>query len=270
MTIEVNNCFCAGALSESKFAGYGMCDNCGTLVFRNQLDDAEAAKYYGFQEYWHAHMDKMSFARIEKRATDDMRDRIPWWTNQVLEATTKTMSLNLNLNRLKILEVGCAHGQFIRHLADKLGIAHADCAGVEVDPCTARWAAQNTGCPIISGLWPQSSSAITELFNSDNNSDRAFFTCAFDVLEHSRDPIGFLRGLLRHTDRNGLVFLQVPLYRNQRRGWRHAKGQEHNYLFTLGGLSNLFMLSGGVKSHHVKRSIFQHDAWVTVSPSVTE
>ena len=69
-----------GQLDDSVHPLYGKCRDCGTLVLRRTLTEAELKSFYGYQQYWHEHQSKVTgHPTIEQRAKNDFQDRIPIW-----------------------------------------------------------------------------------------------------------------------------------------------------------------------------------------------
>ena len=215
------NCWC-GCETEPQGNGYAACVGCGTFVCESQPSDDEIKKLYGFQSYWQDNMKKVGQPVFEQRAVNDLNDRIPHWWNRVKETP--------NLNSL--LEIGCAHGGFLRY-AFQNGVKH--CFGFEPDAITAQKATGN-GAEVFPETfpenqippWPKALQAV----------------CAFDVLEHSKDPLRFINAAADLLVSNGRLFIQTPWYRNQGLKWEQFKPKEHLFIFTSEAIHKLLSVCG--------------------------
>jgi 2-polyprenyl-3-methyl-5-hydroxy-6-metoxy-1,4-benzoquinol methylase len=84
-------------------------------------------------------------------------------------------------------------------LLRELGRRGYKCIGVEVDKKTARWTAEKTGLDIRCGVFPD-----MDLPSGD------VFLC-FDVLEHSLDPVKFLRRAAQILLAGRVAIIQSPI-----------------------------------------------------------
>lgn len=133
-----------------------------------------------------------------------------------------------------VLEVGCAHGVLLRQLKSR---GH-ECIGVEPDERTAEWVRENMGLDIRAGLFPDIDLPKCDLFLS------------FDVIEHSPDPIAFMKGAAQLLGPDGVAIFQTPI---DRYDYQPPFGKmfdlvfddlEHLYIFTPRSLRILVEMAG--------------------------
>jgi 2-polyprenyl-3-methyl-5-hydroxy-6-metoxy-1,4-benzoquinol methylase len=95
-----------------------------------------------------------------------------------------------------LLEIGCSAGQFLTHVQDKLG----HCEGVEFDTKCAEYVTKKFGIPV----------------QTKDLKECSFLTSKFDliaffqVLEHTSDPVEFLRDVRARLKGKGKIFVEVP------------------------------------------------------------
>jgi 2-polyprenyl-3-methyl-5-hydroxy-6-metoxy-1,4-benzoquinol methylase len=123
------------------------------------------------------------------------------------------------LSRLRLLDVGCANGAFVRHAAE----AGVDAEGVEINHGMASWARSHCGRPIHT-TW-------------DTVRGPFDVITYHDVIEHVPDPFGELRRVRSFLRPAGLLVIDTPDADDDRfahlgLGWHHMKPQEHLWFFT--------------------------------------
>ena len=97
---------------------------------------------------------------------------------------------------VRLLEVGCATGQFLYNVKPLVGEA----VGVDYDSGATAYAARRTGCRTFggglakSGLEPASFDMV----------------CAFQTMEHVPDPVAFVADLVKYLRPSGVLVLEVP------------------------------------------------------------
>lgn len=210
-------CWCGGNLTVSVHPAYGRCVVCGTLATWNIPTDKELRERYSFDGYWHECMKAPGQIPIEERVENDLRDRIPQWWEILHRHVPNCQSL---------LEIGCAHGMFLRYAKER-GVE--DVCGVEPDERTCVFARQISGANIASGLFP-----------SDCCLRRRAWTpfdaiVMFDVLEHISHPAECAFDL----SRSGALIIQTPEYNGQGADWPQFKPAEHLWLFTRESMRKL-------------------------------
>ncbi|MBI3663835.1 MAG: class I SAM-dependent methyltransferase [Acidobacteria bacterium] len=183
-------CWCGGELSEFRWhASYGVCAECGCYVNRRPPLPEELKRIYSFDLYWHTRQRLKGFPAIEQRPSNDRADgRVDFWL-ELIERFAPP--------RGRAIEIGAAHGVLLGELR-KRGY---ECIGVEPDEETAAFVRGNTGLEIRAGLFPDVALPPCDLF------------LAFDVIEHSPDPVRFLQGAARLLAPGGVAILQSPIDR---------------------------------------------------------
>lgn len=193
-------CFCGGPLLKEGIGDYHRCSSCQSWVCLAEPPQFE--DYYSFEDYWHKHQNDLGFPSIEERAKEDFDNRIPFWYELLPEGTTS------------ILEIGCAHGGFLKYCKDR-GVPIV--LGMEPSDKTCQYARRTFGISMLCGIFPE----VFPNFRFD-------VVCAFDVMEHCPDPIKFLATMKKISK---TMMIQVPSD-----GEQHMKSQEHLYLFSKPGL----------------------------------
>ena len=183
-------CWCGGELGEFRWhASYGVCAACGCYVNRRPPLPEELARIYSFDLYWHTRQRLKGFPVIEQRPSNDRADgRVDFWLGLIERYAPA---------RGRTIEIGAAHGVLLSELK-KRGY---ECIGVEPDEQTAAFVRGNTGLDIRAGLFPDVALQPCDLF------------LAFDVIEHTLDPVNFLKGAAGLLVPGGIAILQSPIDR---------------------------------------------------------
>lgn len=128
----------------------------------------------------------------------------------------------------KVLDIGCCVGEFIRFAEH-----YYECAGFEPNKEAARLARTRCTSRILSEL--------------NGSVGKAKVVTLFDVLEHIEDPRAFLQSLVaEYMEEDALLAITtpnveaIPPWNDEGlRKWKHYKPQEHLFLFTEAGLTQL-------------------------------
>jgi 2-polyprenyl-3-methyl-5-hydroxy-6-metoxy-1,4-benzoquinol methylase len=123
------------------------------------------------------------------------------------------------------LEIGCAHGGFLFKCKNE-GVSK--CVGIEVSQGTCDFAKEKFGVDVRLGNFPD-----TEIYDTFD------VVCAFDVLEHLKNPV---KALLKMKELGRYVAVQVPIKQlNSNRGFVAVA---HQFMFTMKAVGILFDLVG--------------------------
>jgi 2-polyprenyl-3-methyl-5-hydroxy-6-metoxy-1,4-benzoquinol methylase len=213
-------CWCNHDTQSCFHPDYEICVFCGTFVSKKNTPD----DFYSFKNYWHdRQLNKYGFPPIEQRAKNDFMDRIPFWYENIKELPIKS-----------VLEIGGAHGGFL-HYCKIRGIGK--CTGIEIDKDTCKFAEESFGLDMICGEFPNIE--INEQYD---------LVCAFDVLEHFKNPYV---SLLKMKLLGNKVMIQTPCYRKEGLNFPHFNAEEHLFIFTETSLILLFRGAG----LHITKSI---------------
>jgi SAM-dependent methyltransferase len=133
---------------------------------------------------------------------DDYFDRIVNLPPKESENHHKVAWLNYNLNDLlpknsKVLDVGCGGGVFLHVLKNK--IPNCKIFGLEPTPAFSDLAARKLSCPVFTGIFEGI------IFGGEYD----LIICNH-VLEHTDDPISFLKNLHANLKNNGQLYIEVP------------------------------------------------------------
>ena len=129
----------------------------------------------------------------------------------------------LNINDLKILNVGCGPGRSSQYLSE-----FGNVVSVEYDKYCCEFASEKTGLEIIHG-------SITELPFEDQSFD---LVCAFDVIEHVENDQLAVSEMKRVVKKEGIIFITVPTFMSL---WSHHDVINHHFRrYKLKQVENLF------------------------------
>lgn len=218
-------CWCGGSLISFKWhQSYGVCVNCGCYV--NKRPPKNLSKLYSRDFYWYYIQKYHGFPSLESRAELYEKDgRLAYWL-QIIRRYGTSQGI--------VIEAGCAPGILLKELK----IKGYKCIGVEPDKKTVNWIQKSMEVSVRTGLFPD-----VELPNCD-------IFLAFDVLEHSSNPDGFMRGVTRLLNPGGVAIIQTPVDRygyNPPFGDQSKKAfldYEHLFLFTNRAMTLLAERSG--------------------------
>ena len=125
---------------------------------------------YGLNSYWVVRQKAHGFPPIVNRAELYLADgRVEFWL-KLIDAYAP--------DKMCVIEVGCAPGVLLAMLRDH----GRTCLGVEPAEETAAWVRKKYHVDVRTGLFPDMDLPACDLF------------LAFDVLEHSSDPLMFMEG----------------------------------------------------------------------------
>jgi SAM-dependent methyltransferase len=139
-------------------------------------------------------------------------------------------------NRGKILDVGCATGEFLGYMTAK---PNWELYGVEIDENAAHEAERRHSIKVFQGFLEQAQFP-------DNFFD---VVTMWEVLEHLHDPRNTLLEIHRILKPDGLLILRVPnfgspLARIFGRYWAGLDAPRHLYVFTLQTLESMLKKTG--------------------------
>jgi 2-polyprenyl-3-methyl-5-hydroxy-6-metoxy-1,4-benzoquinol methylase len=209
----------------------------------------EMARIYGFENYWWVRQRIKGNPTIEYRTSVDENDgRLNYWIDLIDRYGPPPGS--------QVLEVGCAHGALLAALNRKGYV----CVGVEPDSRTADWTREKTGLDVRAGFFPDVSLPKVELF------------LAMDVIEHSSDPLNFMRGVRDILISGGVAILQTPI---DRYDYKPPFGElfssafddlEHLFIFTNRSIARLAELTGLEVIENRERLWLHHEVVVLKKP----
>mgnify|MGYP001197456289 FL=1 len=185
-----SKCWCGGKLSEyDMHKSYGLCVDCGTYVNKCPPDASKLSEIYGLDKYWQDRQRFGGHPTIEKRGDLYRVDgRLDKWVEMVS---------HYGPDEGVVIEVGCAPGVMLKELELK----GYECIGVEANMDVVHWLRQNSQLNVHQGIFPEISLPKANLFLS------------FDVLEHSMEPLRFIKGISEHLESGGVAILQTAIDR---------------------------------------------------------
>lgn len=259
----MRKCWCGNAGLNHFNTEYGRCDDCGTLVFKEEvaaetlLVNDDDSDFYG-KQYWLKHQhDSFGYPSIHQRVRSDLTERNLHWLLSLLRYCQPPG---------RVMELGCSHGSFVA-LLDHAGF---EASGVEMSPWVVQFGRETFGVPVIQG-------PLESLDLPDASLDAI---ALMDVLEHLPDPKATMGHCLRLLKPDGLLLIQTPefkqemtypsLVETQSRFLENLKPVEHLYLFSQESVTRFFHELG---ADHVcfEPAIFSHyDMFLAVSRSPLE
>lgn len=223
------------------------CAECDVGFLKHFEAQEDLAEYYK-NEYWKTHGPELG------RDTD---------YEEKFEAYVGFQGRRLQLlepylnPHVRLLEIGCATGQFLYNVKDKV----KEAVGVDYDGGAVEFAQTKTGCKTYGN----------GLENADLEKNSFDIVCAFQTLEHVADPESFMKMVGEYLKPDGLVVIEVPnlydplmaLYANPSYTTFYYHS-EHLYYFTEKSLSNVMRRSGySGEVHYVQDYNFtNHMNWV--------
>ncbi len=220
-------CWCGADLAEFDLhASYATCISCGSYVNRRPVEAESLPAVYGLDSYWVSRQSDGGHPTIEGRGDLYRRDgRLDKWLELVEGFGPKTGS---------VVEVGCAPGIML----DELSRRGYECLGVEISESVAEWLRSRFSFEVRAGFFPGIELPQVDLF------------LAFDVLEHSPDPVAFLSEAARLLKPGAMAIIQTPIDRYEYSppfGPQFANifdDVEHTFLFTDGAIELLAARAG--------------------------
>jgi len=208
----------------------------------------ELSRLYSLDFYWHGRVRTKGQPPIERRAALDRSDgRVEYWVGLVERHAPEAK---------RVLEVGVGSGVLLAELRER----GYECLGVEPDEKTAAWTQEQTGVEIRPGLFPMEGLPPVDLF------------LAFDVLEHSRDPVAFLTAAAELLPPGGRAIIQTPIDRDRSEPpfGKESKAVfddvEHCYVFTDESMRRLAQAAGLEALDLSERLWVQHEVAVLAKP----
>jgi 2-polyprenyl-3-methyl-5-hydroxy-6-metoxy-1,4-benzoquinol methylase len=245
-----DRCWCGSVCRvQAPHRSYVVCRDCGTAKLKAGLATGqdvvvdEASHLYG-DHYWHDHMPKFGCEPITRRARTDLVERAQYWLQKVLE---------YRLPPGRALEIGCAHGGFVKLLTT----AGYDAIGMEMSPAIISLSRRWFGVNVIQG-------PIEHVSEPLGTFD---LIVMLDVLEHLADPVSSLYAILEHLSPMGILVIQTPCYEKiSDSTWRMFHPPEHTFLFSRSSVSSL--LKGlGLSYVQFEPPMFRDDMFLFASAS---
>ena len=168
------------------------CKNCGFIYHDPLLDETDTKNLY----------DKFRNSSFRNEKPDDYFNRIVNLPPEESENHHKITWLNESLKGslpidCKVLDVGCGGGVFLHALKNKK--PNCQLYGLEPTKSFADLAARKLSCPVFTG-----------------NFEGIIFGGEYDliicnhVLEHTDDPISFIKNLHANLNKGGQLYIEVP------------------------------------------------------------
>jgi len=144
----------------------------------------------------------------------------------------------------RLLDIGCATGEFLRKYHEKFG---CKVYGVEIDKDAANYARDHNGIDVYNGDFLA------------NNFPNSFFNCItmWWFLEHTYSPSEVLKEVQRILKKNGIAVIGIPngaslgryFFRDK---WYGYDTPRHLYIFSPRTIRQLLQKAGGLKFINIK------------------
>lgn len=223
---KITRCWCGGSLAQLlAHPRYGACAECGCYVNLYPPTADSLKEFYSLDNYWRLRQRFHGIPPIEKRAELYWSDgRVKYWLHLIKQYGPGSGN---------VIEIGCAPGILLSELTRR----GYKCIGVEPDASVAAWIRRNAGVEVVEGLFPRLKLPSCDLL------------LAFDVAEHSPDPVGFWKEIARLLEPGGVAIVQTPIeYSDYAQPFKTRPeffdGQEHLYLYTDKSVRKLIQLAG--------------------------
>lgn len=231
----MDTCWCGNQKFSKYSSQYNKCVRCNTLVVKKDINGNPAEVHddendlYG-KTYWEVKM----VSKADKNSLDEVVDlyigeRCIYWLKHLFHYILPGEG--------SVAEVGCGLGQF----AYCLKYAGYDQLAFELSPEICAYIYKTLGIAIE---------------NSELKDEGRMYkaVAAFDVLEHLRDPKGFLQTVSSVLEEDGILFFQTPCYdpklteedmlREKPRFQEQMIENEHLFLFSRESVKKLLSLYG--------------------------
>ena len=212
-----------------------MCRICG-LVYQNpQLNTVEINELYT----------RLARSRKAGYLSDTPQPDYLRWKELKALRDFEWLERNVNLNSLpnrKILDIGCAEGSLLKLFRERKW----DATGVEPTVSYAQFGRTEYGLNIINGF-----------LNEAGFSEPEFDLISFlNVLEHSDEPLKFLKSVNRIVRDNGYVYVEVPNIYRPKEDFEEFIGSQHLTLFSPSTLALMLAKTGFEPINIDDRAVF--------------
>jgi len=224
-----------------------VCMNCETGFLENIKSQVELEEYY--KENYRKEFKPNLQAQTNAKDLFDTYEKFQ--TDRI-----KTISPYFN-KKGRLLEIGCSAGMFLHHMKNHFN----EIVGIEFDRESASFACRMCDCQVYQ--IPLDKTPIKPGYFD--------VICAFQVLEHVENPIGFIQETKRFLKKDGVLFIEIPNrfdalvsiydlpYHSQ--FYYHSA---HNYYFSEKGLK-VILDKCGLKAEFIYTqdyNIFNHVNWI--------
>jgi len=182
------SCWCGDVLDPLVVnPSWAFCRQCGTFVNLYPPNPLFCQEIYSLKPYWRGRANLHGTPDIAKRGHLYLSDgRLAYWLSVIGQYGPV---------KGRVIEVGCAPGILLQCLYEQ----GYECLGVEVAQDTAEWVGHHTGVKVLTGVFPHVNLPPCDVF------------LALDVLEHSYDPLGFMKGVHDVLNPGGKAIIQSPI-----------------------------------------------------------
>lgn len=203
------------------------CNNCALAFIGDNLTELDLKTYYD-EEYRKTTSPKLGHSM---KPEETFAAELPFQDNR-LSLLKEYFSKNKSL-----LDVGCSSGMFLWHAKDHLG----EVSGIDYDSRSALFAGQRCQCRTYTG----------EIEDTDLQPESFDIICAFQVLEHTFNPVSFINRHAKYLKQGGIFAVEVPNLNDAllqaydvpyyREFYFH---KSHRWYFTANGLKNIMARCG--------------------------
>jgi len=162
------------------------CEMCGLGILDNEETESGLKDFY-------------SEAYRKKHTPSIKKDSSP---EDLFNVYSKFQSERINLikgyldKKSKLLEIGCSAGMFLFHVRDYV----AEVFGIDYDLKSAEFASKICECKVFTD----------NIEKTDLNEGTFDVICLFQILEHIKNPIEFIKKIKKYLKPNGVLYIEVP------------------------------------------------------------
>jgi len=206
------------------------CSRCNLAYISPRPSEEALTAIYSNGAYFGIGKGRSGIGYLDYAAGDRQRTLLA-----LAEARLAALAAHVSLRGQRLLEIGCATGEFCKAASDAGGrVVGLDCSPEAVEIGAMRYPGVTFRSGKLEDLVPDATFDII---------------CAFEVIEHVASPTLFLGAINRHLARSGIVALSTPNldcgFRLGLPNWEGFCGSfEHMYFFTARTLSALLQKNG--------------------------
>ena len=232
----VRSCWCGNNQLHSFSDDYQLCGLCHTLVEQKTFSVESQVKndnqdFYG-KNYWLSHQTELGYPDIFQRARSDLPERCTHWLNTLLQ-------YKLPMPKVKVLELGSAHGGFVA----MLNWAGFDAVGLDLSHWVVNFAKETFGIPMLHGPIEQ---------QKQFKKGELDIIVLMDVFEHLPNPCATMTYCLKLLKLDGILVIQMPKY-PQGMNYETMQESQHPFILQLKVGDHLYLFSENAILNFFKR-----------------
>ena len=227
------------------------CKACGSRLIKNNPEKCKNCGFIFFSDYEEEfnyelnYNDNSNYNNFEPSKILDHYKNSP----NIKWALKKLKILRPNFRNPTLLEIGASQGAFMKLASDYNFIVK----GIELSSSSIKYAIRNFNF--------KNNLELGECRRKEKNEKKVNIVCAFEVLEHCKNPVSFMENIKSWLSPNGFVLISVPNSRRLavRLGRREIQDYPPHHLMYFNKKSLSYLLrNSGFKVLEVKTSRLTH------------